>query len=146
MHPFAFPIQGLWLRSETPGFSPVWCLSIHLLYMQAASYFTLPTTEGKHLVHLEQWDDKCLSLFPMKPAHAAVVEEITWLTSPSLKMNTTWNSDQQTFLNPNTAPLCQLYASLLQDFAELLSIWRCHCFITSHSDFSLVPKPLRKLR
>lgn len=54
--------------------------------------------------------------------------------------NTTWNSDQQTFLNPNAAPLCQLYARLLKDSAELLSSWCCH------RDFSSLPKLLLRHR
>lgn len=114
---------------QTTGLPPLWCLTIHLLYVQAASDCSLPATEGDHL---EQWDDLtsvetnvCLSVLINETRSlwsCLKNREITWLTLPTevvySQMNTTWNSDQQTFLNPNAAPLCQLYASLLKDSAE----------------------------
>lgn len=48
---------------ESTGFPPVWCLTIHLLYVQAASDCSLPATEGNHL-HLEHlvWRDDLTSM------------------------------------------------------------------------------------
>lgn len=136
---------------QTTGSPPIWCLTIHLLHVQAASDCSLPATEGNHSEHLEHWHyltpvktNVCLSS-SMKPGRTAV-REITWLICLSevvySQMNTTWNSDQQTFLNPVAAPLCELYASQLTDSAELFKQW----ILSGFQIVSLLPKLLPKPR
>lgn len=114
---------------QITGFPPVWCLTIHLLYVQAASDCSLPTTEGNYREHLEQCDELS-SVIQRTEKHHGLRRLLTFRPVP-LGIQTS-----KLFLNPNAAPLCQLYASLLKDSAELfLSSRCCHCFIMSHRNF-----------
>lgn len=135
-----FPLSSLLDGNvcQTTGLSQVWCFTIHLLKCKLfltglcqQQRETIWCIWSKKMTWLKTKQLSVSLPSSMKPGHTAVVEEITRLTSPTeviySQMNSTWNWDQQTFLNPNAAPLCQHYASLLNVFAELLSIWCCDC-------------------
>lgn len=135
------------------GVSPYICFMCKLLLTALCQRPRGKTIWSKATTWLQRKQASVCPSLLINETGSAVVQRMdehhSWL--PLLKLFTLrWIpleiQTRQTFLNPNAAPLCQLYASLLKDSAELLSGWGCHCFVRSRRHFSLLPKLLLKPR